>query len=78
MPTLFVIECQHTSLLQLHIALHCGVTVLMIIANYPRTQQQAVIVCGCGNQLLSTTVADWIKKNDKVRNTPEKSSWVKY
>ena len=30
--------------------------------------QPAVIICGCGNQVLSEVVQDWIKCNDKVSN----------
>ncbi|KAL3789137.1 hypothetical protein ACHAW5_007073 [Stephanodiscus triporus] len=30
----------------------------------------AVIVCGCGSQVLSETVQEWIKSNSKVRNAP--------
>lgn len=33
--------------------------------------QQAVIVCGCGNQMLSETVQEWIRSNDKVSNAPK-------
>ena len=30
------------------------------------------IVCGCGNQILSEAVDDWIKSNDFVANAPKK------
>ena len=30
----------------------------------------AVIVCGCGSQVLSETVQDWIKSTSRVRNAP--------
>jgi DNA-nicking Smr family endonuclease len=30
--------------------------------------QPAVIICGCGNQVLSEVVSDWIRNNDKVSN----------
>ncbi|KAL7453171.1 hypothetical protein ACHAWC_004842 [Mediolabrus comicus] len=30
------------------------------------------IICGCGNQILSEVVTDWIKtENNKVRNRPK-------
>ena len=38
--------------------------------SYPFVQP-AVIVCGCGNQILSETVQQWIKSNDKVSNAPK-------
>ena len=38
--------------------------------SYPFVQQ-AVIVCGCGNQILSETVQEWIRSNDKVSNAPK-------
>jgi hypothetical protein len=31
----------------------------------------AVIVCGCGSQVLSETVQDWIKSTSRVRNAPK-------
>ena len=30
--------------------------------------QPAVIICGCGNQVLSEVVSNWIRSNDKVSN----------
>jgi DNA-nicking Smr family endonuclease len=30
----------------------------------------AVIVCGCGSQVLSETVQEWIKSTSQVRNAP--------
>lgn len=41
--------------------------------SYPFVQP-AVIVCGCGNQILSETVQDWIRSNDKVSNAPKTRS----
>lgn len=38
--------------------------------SYPFVQP-AVIVCGCGNQILSETVQEWIRCNDKVSNAPK-------
>ena len=29
------------------------------------------IVCGCGNQVLSKTVQEWIRSNDRVSNAPK-------
>jgi len=37
--------------------------------SYPFVQP-AVIVCGCGNQILSETVQEWIRSNDHVSNAP--------
>ena len=31
----------------------------------------AVIICGCGSQVLSETVQDWIKSTSRVRNAPK-------
>jgi hypothetical protein len=31
----------------------------------------AVIVCGCGSQVLSETVQEWIKSTSQVRNAPK-------
>jgi hypothetical protein len=31
----------------------------------------AVIVCGCGTQILSETVQGWIKSTRQVRNAPK-------
>ena len=31
---------------------------------------QAVIVCGCGSQILSETVEGWIRENARVSNAP--------
>jgi hypothetical protein len=31
----------------------------------------AVIVCGCGSQVLAETVQDWIKSTSRVRNAPK-------
>lgn len=31
----------------------------------------ATIVCGCGNQVLSETVQEWIRANNKVSNAPK-------
>jgi len=31
----------------------------------------ATIVCGCGNQIMSDTVQEWIRSNDKVSNAPK-------
>ena len=33
--------------------------------------KQATIVCGCGSQVLSETVDEWIKTNKKVSNAPK-------
>ena len=33
---------------------------------------KARIVCGCGNQILSEVVEDWIKENKNVSNAPSK------
>jgi len=33
--------------------------------------QPVMIVCGCGNQILSETVHTWIKSNNKVSNVPK-------
>ena len=41
--------------------------------SYPFVQP-AVIVCGCGNQILSEAVQDWIRSNDKVSNMPKARS----
>lgn len=38
--------------------------------SYPFVQP-ATIVCGCGNQILSEVVQEWIRENDKVRNAPK-------
>ena len=38
--------------------------------SYPFVQP-ATIVCGCGNQILSETVHEWIMSNDKVSNAPK-------
>ena len=32
----------------------------------------AVIVCGCGSQVLMETVREWIKSTSQVRNAPKK------
>jgi len=41
--------------------------------SYPFVQP-AVIVCGCGNQVLSEVVEKWIKVNDNVSNAPKRST----
>jgi hypothetical protein len=32
----------------------------------------AVIVCGCGSQVLMETLREWIKSTRQVRNAPKK------
>jgi hypothetical protein len=34
--------------------------------------QPVLIVCGCGNRILSETVQEWIRANDTVANAPKK------
>jgi len=41
--------------------------------SYPFVQP-AMIICGCGNQILSETVYEWIRSNDKVSNAPRVQS----
>jgi hypothetical protein len=33
--------------------------------------QPALLVCGCGNQILSETVQEWIRADDTVANAPK-------
>lgn len=40
---------------------------------YPFVRPGA-IVCGCGDQILSETVQDWIRSNDRVSNAPGRRS----
>ena len=44
--------------------------------SYPFVQP-ATIVCGCGNQVLSKTVQEWIRSTDRVSNAPKvrSSKW---
>ena len=37
--------------------------------SYPFVRE-AEIICGCGSQVVSETVAEWIRDNVRVRNAP--------
>ncbi|KAL7524403.1 hypothetical protein ACHAXR_000561 [Thalassiosira sp. AJA248-18] len=38
--------------------------------SYPFVQS-AVIICGCGNQILSEVTRNWIRSNKNVSNAPK-------
>ncbi|KAL7527013.1 hypothetical protein ACHAXR_004211 [Thalassiosira sp. AJA248-18] len=44
--------------------------------SYPFVQS-AVIVCGCGNQILSEVTSNWIRSNHNVSNAPKLKSSMK-
>ena len=60
---------RHEALAKLDESLKVWVEMAMQ-GSYPFVQP-AEIVCGCGNQILSETVQDWIRSNSKVSNAPK-------
>lgn len=46
-----------------------------MMAEYPWVMQ-VKIVCGCGNQVLSEAVQEWIKSSNNVRNAPKNANII--